>query len=169
VLGVALEVNVPDEQDTKGWQTPSHDQHKQTTLIQAEIHPGQHRMLTYLTAQQKFGFHSVGAVVRFCVCYGLYAILRRPPHSVTFQQAKHNIDRDEQFDSEVANLTATFHLYVERGHPELARRLVESWYGMASNDPDEYWRDRYLERLKEPLQELKLLEGCTTPVRPCKR
>jgi hypothetical protein len=143
------------------------DRHNGTVRIQLNIHPGQHRVLEYIAKTQRFGFADVAAFIRWCICYGVFEFLRRPPHPLVLNQAKQNIWWDEEFEGKVLHLLETFHTYLAAGAITQARELVEHWRRDALNQPDCFWRDRHLKALEEPLRILGETERSRPSERPC--
>src|SRR5438876_8438467 len=153
--------------DPADYEVPMQDRRNRTGHIQVNLHPGQLRLVEYIVKTKRFGFADIAAFVRWCVCYGLFEFLRRPPHPLVLNEAKQNIWWDEEFDSKMGHLLETFHTYIAAGAIAQARNLVEHWHRAALDQPDAYWRDRHLKSLEEPLCILEEIERSRPSPWPC--
>jgi len=149
---------------------PAFDANAKTVEIIVDIHPGQERLLDYVATCDWLPFRERDALVRWCICWGVYTLLGPLPSTFALIEAKMNVLQDERFERQKDCLAESTSKYLAGGDVDGARRLVTLSYEEYSRIPNQYWRARWLSTV-EPAIDLLRQRGVNINLRlayPCK-
>jgi len=136
---------------------PSHDPDGASARLTVQIHPGQDRILEYLVDAKRNAFRDKEALIRWCICWGIYTLFGPLPNSISLMEAKMNIFYDERFEEQKDCLGISIHTYVAAGNVDAARRTVALCHQDYSRIACQYWRERWLSTVQEQMDQLKRL------------
>lgn len=134
---------------------PSHDPDGASARQTVQIHPGQDRILEYLVDAKRNAFQNKEALIRWCICWGIYTLFGPLPNSISLMEAKMNIFYDERFEKQKDCLGISIQKYLATGNMEAARRTVTLCYDDYSRIVCEYWKEQWLSTLKESIDLLQ--------------
>jgi len=134
---------------------PSHDPDGASARLTVQIHPGQDRILEYLVDAKRNAFRDKEALIRWCICWGIYTLFGPLPNSISLMEAKMNIFYDERFEEQKDCLGISVQKYLAAGDLEAARRAVTLCYDDYSRIACEYCRERWLSTLNESIDLLQ--------------
>lgn len=137
------------------FQIPRFNSNSQTLSFVVDVHAGVGGMIKYVIDCERFPFRDRDAVIRWCVAWGLYALLEKPPDAAALAAAKHNLLQEDQFWQRQDRIAISVEKYLAAGEPGLARRLVEISLEEYSQIPNEYWRMRSLSTLTVAIEILQ--------------
>jgi hypothetical protein len=134
---------------------PAFDTNAKTSQLVVHVHPGQVRIIDYLTAGDRLPFRDRDDSIRCCICLGAYFLLEPLPNVFALCEAKMNILQDERFERQKDCLADSIQKNLAAGEKENARRLVDSSFEEYRRIPNPYWRSRWLSTLDAPIQMLE--------------
>ena len=132
---------------------PAFDSYAKTLHLTIDIHPGQARMLDHFASCDWLPFRERDALVRWCICWGVYTLLGPLPSTFALIEAKMNVLQDERFERQKDCAADSVQKWLAAGNIEAARKLVMLSYEEYRRIPTEYWRTRWLSTL-EPAVDL---------------
>jgi len=141
--------------DTDHFEIPARDAEDHTVRITVDIHPGQARIVDHLVSRARHGITDKDALLRWCICWGVYTLLGHPPNSVALMEAKINVLQDDQFEQQQHCLSISVQKYLAAGNLDAARRVVSHCQEEYRRISCGYWRERWLSTLTEPLDLLQ--------------
>ena len=127
----------------------------QTSVLVVDFHPGQVSMIDYLITCGRFPFRDRDAVIRWCVAWGLYALLEQRLDVATLAAAKNYLLQEDELQHREECTAVSVQKYLAAGQPEHARRLVEISLEEYSQISVEYWRMRSLSTLTPAIEILQ--------------
>jgi hypothetical protein len=141
--------------DPNDFIVPHRDPDGRTVRLSVDLHPGQVRIIEYLLSMGKHGITDQEALLRWCVCWGLHALLDHPPNAFALTEAKLNVLQDEVFEQQQYCLSTSVHKYLAAGNVEAARRVVNGCIADYGRISCGYWRNRWISTLAESLDQLQ--------------
>jgi hypothetical protein len=149
--------------DPADWIIPAFDADAKTLHLNLNVHPGQVRILDYLTACDHLPFRNRDDVIRWCIAYGGHTLLGPLPSTFALIEAKTNILHDERFQAQKDCLAESVQKYLARGENDLARRIVTITFEDYSQIGVKYWRNLWLSTLQSAIEMLEQ-RGIRVPV-----
>lgn len=137
--------------DSSNFSISHQDAQGRTVRLSVDLHPGQMRIVDYLLSTTNYGIPDREALLRWCICWGLHALLGYPPLSVLLMEAKMDIFQDEMFEQQQDCLGVSVQKYLAAGNFDEARRVVGHSHDEYRQISCNYWRGRWLSTLTEPL------------------
>jgi hypothetical protein len=137
------------------FQIPTFNSNSQTLSFVIDLHSGVGGMIKHVIDCGGFPFQDRDAVIRWCVAWGLYTLLQKPPDAAALAAAKHNLLQEDEFQQRQDCIAISVEKYCAAGEPGHARRLVEISLEEYSQIPNEYWRMRSLSTLTPAIEILQ--------------
>jgi hypothetical protein len=143
---------------TDVFRVPGQDDRGHAQRVQCRVMPVHYRALTGILNEKKFPFGTLGDAVRWCIVDGIRKLNSlRKSDKITgiIAQADSIMEilRDEQFYMDYQNtfvtMSETVNRHLANGADGEARRLVAVVRNQIEKMPEGYWRERYLEKLKQ--------------------
>jgi hypothetical protein len=134
---------------------PAFDTNAKTSELVVHVHPGQVRILDYLTASDHLPFRDRDDVIRWCICFSSHTLLDCLPNPFALCEAKMNILQDERFERQKDCLADSVQKYLAAGENENARRVVDTAAEDYRRIQNPYWRSRWLSTLDSAIQMLQ--------------
>jgi len=153
---------------TDVFRVPGQDDRGHSQRVQCRVMPIHYRALVGICNEKKFPFGTLGDAVRWCIVDGVRKLnrLRRSEKiSGVIAQADVIMEmlRDEQFYMDYQNtfntMSETVNRHLASGADGEARRLVAVVRSQIEKMPEGYWREKYLEKLKQQFGHLLRGQG----------
>ena len=149
----------------KEFLVPSHDDKGHSDRVSFRVPPRIPRQVQEMVTAHKFPYKTSSDLYRHAVFEHLTRLMSMEPVKSHIQQIEmaNELIREEisqqKFSEFFAGLQQAISNYLSRGDIEQASRFVTTVRAHIAEIEDEYWRDRYMQELKQRFGQLLKIKG----------